>query len=140
MNKNFNKKVKKSAENAEVGTKKSIPSSENDTQDIYLKKDMFIQDKKESILKRYSFANVILHHIQKLGCGAFGSVYKATLIGTDIVRAIKIIEKDKVSEPKRLVMEMSLMRQLDHPNLVKLYETYETENEIYLVMEYCEGG
>lgn len=32
------------------------------------------------------------------------------------------------------------MKKLDHPNLVKLYETYETETEIYLIMEYCEGG
>lgn len=32
------------------------------------------------------------------------------------------------------------MKELDHPNLVKLYETYETDKDIYLVMEYCEGG
>lgn len=36
--------------------------------------------------------------------------------------------------------EINLMKELDHPNLVKLYETYETDLEIYLIMEYCEGG
>lgn len=61
-------------------------------------------------------------------------------MGTDLVRAIKVIRKDKVAEPTRLVTEITLMKELDHPNLVKLYETYETEKEIYLVMEFCEGG
>lgn len=35
--------------------------------------------------------------MQKVGQGAFGEVYKATLIGTDLVRAIKVIRKDKVA-------------------------------------------
>ena len=32
------------------------------------------------------------------------------------------------------------MKQLDHPNIIKLYETYEDKRNIYLVMEVCEGG
>lgn len=56
------------------------------------------------------------------------------------MRAVKVIRKNKVAEPTRLAMEINLMKKLDHPNLVKLYETYETETEIYLIMEYCEGG
>lgn len=64
-------------------------------------------------------------------------MYKATLIGTDLVRAIKVIKKNKVADPGRLTTEITLMKQLDHPNLVKLYETYETETELYLVMEFC---
>ena len=67
-------------------------------------------------------------------------MYKATLIGTDLVRSIKVIKKNKVADPGRLTTEITLMKQLDHPNLVKLYETYETETELYLVMEFCEGG
>lgn len=78
--------------------------------------------------------------MQKIGEGAFGEVYKATLIGTDLVRAIKVIKKNKVAQPRRLSMEINLMKKLDHPNLVKLFETYETTTQIYLVMEFCEGG
>lgn len=44
-----------------------------------------------------------------------------TMIGTDLVRAVKVIKKGKVSEPARMAMEINLMKQLDHPNLVKLY-------------------
>lgn len=32
------------------------------------------------------------------------------------------------------------MKQLDHPNVIKLYETFEDSNNLYLVMELCEGG
>ena len=32
------------------------------------------------------------------------------------------------------------MASLDHPNIVKYYETYESPNYLYLVMEYCQGG
>ncbi len=36
--------------------------------------------------------------------------------------------------------EIRIMRHLDHPNIVKLYEVYESLSSIYLVMEWIEGG
>ena len=36
--------------------------------------------------------------------------------------------------------ELEALRSVDHPNIVKLYETYEDENYFHIVMEYCEGG
>ena len=36
--------------------------------------------------------------------------------------------------------EVNLMIKLDHPNIIKLYEYYETEKHIYLIMELCTGG
>ena len=36
--------------------------------------------------------------------------------------------------------EVQLLRKLDHPNIIKLFEIYETEKTIYLVTEVCEGG
>jgi calcium-dependent protein kinase len=36
--------------------------------------------------------------------------------------------------------EVQLLKKMDHPNIIKLFEVYETEKTIYLVTEVCEGG
>ena len=60
--------------------------------------------------------------------------------GTSIRRAIKVIKKSRVKNPTRFKNEIEIMKQLDHPNVIKLFETYEDNRNIYLVMELCEGG
>lgn len=37
-------------------------------------------------------------------------------------------------------MEIDIMRELDHPNIIKLFEVFEDTRFVYLVMELCEGG
>jgi len=37
-------------------------------------------------------------------------------------------------------METNILRELDHPNVIKMYETFEDSDNVYLVMELCEGG
>lgn len=56
--------------------------------------------------------------------------------------AIKVISKSKLSEEdiEALHMEVAILQKVDHPNIVKYYETYEDEKFIYLVMELCPGG
>lgn len=39
-----------------------------------------------------------------------------------------------------MVNEIKILKLVDHPNIIKLYEVYEDERYIYLVMEYCRGG
>ena len=36
--------------------------------------------------------------------------------------------------------ELSILRESDHPNIIKVYETYEDETSVHIVMEYCKGG
>ena len=45
-------------------------------------------------------------------------------------------EKEKV----RLKYEIDILKNLDHPNIVKLYEVFEDKTHIYLVQEMCSGG
>ena len=39
-----------------------------------------------------------------------------------------------------LINEINILKRLDHPNIMKIYEYYNTENEIYIISELCEGG
>ena len=62
---------------------------------------------------------------------------------TNKIRAMRIIKRDIVEykEDESLFMkELALLRTLDHPNIVKLYEFFKEERYYYLLSEYCEGG
>lgn len=56
--------------------------------------------------------------------------------------AIKIIDKTQLnhSSLQKLFREVRIMKMLDHPNIVKLYQVIDTEKTLYLVMEYASGG
>lgn len=78
---------------------------------------------------------------KNIGEGSFGSV----CVGTDRVlgtkRAIKTVPKLLLEqEQQSLWDEIEIMRQLDHPHLIRLFATYEDDKNIYLVTELCSGG
>ena len=54
--------------------------------------------------------------------------------------ACKELPKKKLSDYEGLMREVNLMIKLDHPNIIKLYEVYENDKNIYLIMELCTGG
>jgi 5'-AMP-activated protein kinase catalytic alpha subunit len=71
---------------------------------------------------------------EKLGEGTFGVVYLGTHILTKEKVAIKIIEKKKLRNEKdknRLKREISILKKLHHINIINLYTTIETINQIY---------
>lgn len=72
-----------------------------------------------------------------LGDGAAGRVFKVKSISSGFTRAMKRIPK---SDGSRTAQEIAIMKSLDHPNIVKLFETFEDAEHHYLVMELCEGG
>ena len=54
--------------------------------------------------------------------------------------AIKSMPKNKLGNTIDYInQEIDILQKLDHPNIVKYYEAYESDKYIYLVMEYCEG-
>ena len=62
---------------------------------------------------------------------------------TKIEVAIKEIEKEKIKQvdlTESLKKEISLMRMVDHPNIVKLIEVLASKSKIYVVLEYIRGG
>lgn len=62
-------------------------------------------------------------------------------IGSGLIRCCKIINKDQAALPvEQIEAEIKVLKQLDHPNIIKIYDVYEDYNSVYIVMEYCEGG
>lgn len=58
------------------------------------------------------------------------------------MRAVKIMRKNKIqkSDWTRLKYEIDILKNLDHPNILRLYEVFEDKQCIYLVTEICDGG
>lgn len=77
---------------------------------------------------------------KKLGEGTYGSVCKCMNKFTGNVRACKTIPKKHMKNVKRFKQEISIMKMMDHPNIIKLFESFEDHRNIYLVMELCTGG
>lgn len=78
-----------------------------------------------------------------LGYGAFAKVYHARNVRTGQSVAIKAVSKQKVLKggfTAHVKREISIMRRLHHPNIVKLFEVLATKTKIYFVMEFAKGG
>lgn len=86
-----------------------------------------------------SFDNVSDHYNFRalLGEGNFGKVRRAVVKVTGTSRAVKSINKAKIKSKQQ---EVAIMKIIDHPNLVMLYESFEDSENLHLVMELCTGG
>ena len=74
--------------------------------------------------------------MQEVGKGAHGKVYLARLkVFPHYLRVVKVIGKRNIRNPTTVLNEIKLMGKLDHPHIVKLYETFEDEKYLFLVLE-----
>ena len=113
----------------------NIPKS---TMDIQVKTSNFIVQRNDSkVWEAYE-------KLQFLGEGTFGSVYKVKRKNTEqreIIRALKEISKEKMclneESSEEIRNEISVLKNLDHPNIMKIYEFYEDKDNMYLITEYC---
>ncbi|XP_053544763.1 MAP/microtubule affinity-regulating kinase 4 isoform X2 [Bombina bombina] len=80
--------------------------------------------------------------LRTIGKGNFAKVKLGRHVLTGREVAIKIIDKTQLnpSSLQKLFREVRIMKGLNHPNIVKLFEVIETEKTLYLVMEYASGG
>ncbi|XP_059505103.1 MAP/microtubule affinity-regulating kinase 3a isoform X19 [Stegostoma tigrinum] len=80
--------------------------------------------------------------LKTIGKGNFAKVKLARHILTGREVAIKIIDKTQLNPTslQKLFREVRIMKCLNHPNIVKLFEVIETEKTLYLVIEYASGG
>ena len=79
--------------------------------------------------------------LDPIGHGFFGEVRKAESKKTKQIRAIKMVNKKKISENEENLIknEINLLMKIDHPHVVKIYEFFETDGYIHIVMEFVKG-
>ncbi|KAG5267052.1 hypothetical protein AALO_G00239330 [Alosa alosa] len=80
--------------------------------------------------------------LKTIGKGNFAKVKLARHVLTGREVAVKIIDKTQLNPTslQKLFREVRIMKLLNHPNIVKLFEVIETEKTLYLIMEYASGG
>ena len=86
--------------------------------------------------------------VRELGKGQFGKVYigRKNTGGNSQSNmfAIKEISKEKIKSNNLLARlfetEVSIMKKIDHPNIIKLYDMIEHSGCYYLVLNYCDSG
>ncbi|KAK9467650.1 kinase-like domain-containing protein [Lipomyces arxii] len=98
--------------------------------------------------------------VEKMGDGAFSNVYKAQSRARGELAAIKVVRKyditsqenhlshlgeeakkqQKTVDRSTILKEVSILRELDHPNIVSLIDFFESESYYYIIMELLPGG
>jgi cyclin-dependent kinase len=78
--------------------------------------------------------------LEKIGEGTYGVVYKAKDRITNEIVALKKIRLEAEDEgiPSTAIREISLLKELQHPNIVRLYDVVHTERKLTLVFEYLD--
>jgi calcium-dependent protein kinase len=96
---------------------------------------MFVSEKKGKITNDYEILSVV-------GKGGYGEVKKVIHKITGDARAMKVIKKESCDESylKTLSNEINILRSLDHPHIIKLFEIYQDSHHIYMITEFLEGG
>ena len=78
-----------------------------------------------------------------LGEGSFAAVYRVQNRITDAVRAMKVINKSSTcsaEDDKEIFNEINILRTMDHPNILKIFEFYSNRESYSIVTELCSGG
>ena len=89
---------------------------------------------KEELIKLYDFGKVI-------GSGASSTVRLIRLkSASKELRALKIVQKSMVHDKVRLQREVTVQKNCDHPGIVKIFDVFESETSVYIVLEYMQGG
>ena len=94
-------------------------------------KSTFIKMKSKNLFEEYELK-------EKLGEGSFGYVYKIEQKKTQFLRAVKAIKRKHVD--CNFINEIKILKTVDHPNIIQLFDCYYDSNYYYIIEEYCSGG
>lgn len=118
--------------------KESLDQSRSDL-NISIDSKMFVSLKTGKVTDHYKISNV-------LGVGAYGKVTRVIHKRTNQERALKAIKISETAHEtsekasRKLFTEASMLKDLDYPNIIKLFDVFKDQKYYYMVTEYCSGG
>ena len=122
-------------------------SKKNDKYEIQnkTKNNLNEKEQKEPQKEKAEYTKKIGNYIllNQIGMGTFSKVTKAIHIITSQQVAVKILDKEKIEDEidlERIIREIEILKNIHHPNIAQMYETYSTIHNFYLIMELVSGG
>ena len=129
----------------------------NNEDESFSESDQELKEKKEAIKDinniKITSNNIFMQHnnspwkfyeeLEQLGVGNYGVVKKVRLIkNPEVIRAMKIIPEENIIKGEResLIDEIEILKGLEHPNIMKVYESFVYENNYYIISEMCDQG
>ncbi len=114
------------------------------TKTFYCEKEEEYQTWMKKLKNAIHFTNINENYDiqEQIGKGKFAIVYKGIHKSTNRVVAIKILNKQDMTtiDLELVKTEMDVLKICQHPYIIKLYDIHENEENIYLIMEYCQGS
>ena len=112
---------------------------------IIIEKPIDFNFDRDFLVKEHSSDPYEYYSIDKvLGEGSFGKVYKVQHKISGEYRAMKMINKTSTNltleEEEEILKEIKVLKMLDHPNILKIYEYFNTHRKLFIVSELCTGG
>ena len=140
--------------NTNNGNKKSDNQINEAGEDFFLEEWEVVKKKNPEIKDSIKFdTNLLVSQAEKnpyndydeikiLGKGSFGQVSLVKNKTNGVIRAMKAIKKkdSENNNDKAILNEINILKKIDHPNIVKIFEFFITKEYYYILMEYCEGG
>ena len=129
-------------ENNELNIKEIKTESSNNIKILKKEREFHLNEKYKN-KKGVKFEDYII--LSLLGVGSFGRVFKVKLKDdpTGKIYAMKVINKNLLIRKKQLkyaVSECSVLKKCNCPFIVKLYYSFQTLENLYMISQYCPGG
>lgn len=137
----FTKKQESKLNNKEVEKHKAknfddVMEDIMDIKSVQVKGDMLFSETQGKPRDHYEL-------FENLASGTLAIIRKVQNKQSACTRSMKVIKKafiDLQEDEKNFMKEIAILRTLDHPNILKIYEFYHDEKCFYLISEYCENG
>ena len=102
-------------------------------EEINFNRETFILKSDDTIAKKYL-------KIKEISNGTYAKVYVVQKKTDFKLYCCKEILKNKVADLPKFKNEINILSKMDHPNIIRLFEIFEDDRNISLIMELCEGG